>query len=59
MSTFLKLPHCRSRFDGVLLAKLNAERSRDTAEYYMAELSRYVLEVNDDDNYVLRAKVSA
>ena len=32
------------------------KRSRDTAEYYMAELSRYVLEANDNVNYVLRSK---
>ena len=30
--------------------------SRDTAEYYTAELPSYVLEANDDVNYVLRAK---
>ena len=30
--------------------------SCDTAEYYMAELSRYVLEANNDVNYVLLAK---
>ncbi len=30
--------------------------SRDTAEYYMAELSTYTLEANDDVNYVLCAK---
>ena len=56
MSSFLKLPRCRSRFGGELLAKLNAAMSRDTAEYYMAEMSTYVLEANDDVNYVLRAK---
>ena len=32
------------------------KRSRETAEYYMAELSTYVLATNDDVNYVLRAK---
>ena len=32
------------------------KKSRDTAEYYMAELSTYVLEANDYVNYVLRAK---
>ena len=32
------------------------KRSRDTAEYYMAELSTCVLEANDDVNYVLCAK---
>ena len=32
------------------------KRSRDTAEYYMAELSRYVLEANDDVNYILCTK---
>ena len=31
------------------------KRSRDTAEYYMAELSTCELEANDDVNYVLRA----
>ena len=54
MSSFLKLPRCRSRFGGVMVAKRNAERS--LAEYYMAELSRFVLEANDDVYYILRAK---
>ena len=33
------------------------KRSRDTAEYYMAELSRYVLEANDvNDVYFAQKK---